>query len=305
MRIDSRRTGSSDAGRVRGALVAIVLPVVWAWAAAFASPFEADLPALGFVDSEGRTTRIPLAKLRETCAEAEVEVDDPYHERRMRYAALPLRCVLDVGFAEEGGAEGQRGKGLLLRARDGYTRPVAGRKLLEPGAWLAFGEPDLMGEVRGDSRFHPIDRRRVDPGPFYLIWSGPKQNDPHRYPWPYQLATIEVAPFEKAFPKTVPRGLAREDPGWRGYALFQRSCAACHSINGEGGKVGPDLNIPLSIVEYRPIAQIRGYIRDPQATRYTSMPPHPDFDESDLDALIAYFKAMSRRKDDPKTRGGP
>ena len=74
-------------------------------------------------------------------------------------------------------------------------------------------------------------------------------------------------------------------------------------MNAEGGKIGPDLNIPRSIVEYRPLDQIRSYIRDPSLTRYTSMPAHPGLSDSDLDALIAYFKAMSARKDDPRTRG--
>ena len=113
-----------------------------------------------------------------------------------------------------------------------------------------------------------------------------------------------MTPFAEAFPRTVPGGLDPSDRGWSGYALFQRSCASCHSINGEGGKVGPDLNVPRSIVEYRPLEQIRGYIRDPEATRYTSMPAHPNLSEADLDALIAYFSAMSQRKDDPRLRGG-
>ena len=259
---------------------------------------------LHFVGASGASRDLRLGTLRQACAEAEIEVDDPYHGRPMRYVTLPLRCVLDVGFEGAGGAEGQRSKGLLLRSRDGYTRPVSGQRLLESGAHLAFGEPGLMKTGEPHSRFSPLDRRQIDPGPFYLVWSGSGQNDPHVHPWPYQLTTIEVAAFEDAFPRTVPRGLDRSDAGWTGYALFQRSCASCHAINGEGGKVGPDLNVPRSIVDYRPITQIRAYIRNPQATRYTSMPAHPDLGESDLDALIAYFFAMSERKDDPKARGG-
>jgi mono/diheme cytochrome c family protein len=222
----------------------------------------------------------------------------------MRYSAMELGCVLDQGLQSAGGAEGQRAQGLLLRALDGYTRPVRGEDLLEPGAFLAFGEPELSRGADDPPRFTKIDRGEVDPGPFYLVWIGPTQNDPHVHPWPYQLSTIQVAPFSEAFPRTVPEGLDSADPGWTGYALFQRACASCHAINGEGGKVGPDLNVPRSIVEYRPIDQIRGYIRDPEATRYTSMPAHSSLSEADLDALIAYFSAMSERKDDPKLRGG-
>lgn len=259
---------------------------------------------LGFADGTGHVETLDLAALRRRCPEQVVEVDDPYHRRRMRYAALDLRCVLDAGFANAGGGDFLRDRGLLLHALDGYTRPVAGRELLAPGGHLAFGEPARLAAADGGARFTPIDRRRVDPAPFYLVWTGEGQSDPHSTPWPYQLSRIEVAPFERAFPRTVPRGLAEGDPGWQGYSLFQRACASCHAINGEGGRVGPDLNVPRSIVEYRPEAQIRAYVRDPSAFRYTSMPAHPDLDDSDLDALIAYFRAMSERKQDPGAEEG-
>ncbi len=267
---------------------------------------RSDTRALRFLSASGEEHAVTIEAMQAECGAREVEVDDPYHGRRMRYAALPLACVLELGFASSGGGEGQRDRGLLLRALDGYTRPVSGRDLLEVGAFLAFGEPDrLARRAAGEevSAFSRIDRRQVDPSPFYLVWVGSDQNDPHDRPWPYQLARIDVAPFEEAFPRTVPSGLAKSDPGWEGYGLFQTACASCHSINGQGGKVGPELNVPRSIVEYRPIAQIRGYIRNPAATRYTSMPAHPGFSDRELDALIAYFRAMSRRKQDPHAGG--
>jgi mono/diheme cytochrome c family protein len=280
---------------LRPVLVLIFFCAAGAWA-------DSD-PRLHFVDASGKTRSLTMASLREVCDEEQVDVADPYHKRRMSYVALPLGCVLDIGFESEGGAQGLRDRGLLLRALDGYTRPVSGQNLLEAGAFLAFGESALMKDGDAASRFTKIDRRGIDPGPFYLVWIGAAQNDPHVHPWPYQLSTIQIAPFSEAFPNTVPTGLEESDAGWAGYELFQRSCASCHAINGEGGKVGPDLNVPRSIVEYRPIEEIRSYIRNPQATRYTSMPAHPDLSEADLDALIAYFSAMSQRKNDPLRRG--
>ena len=58
--------------------------------------------------------------------------------------------------------------------------------------------------------------------------------------------------------------------------------------------------MPQSIVEYRPRAQIRAYIRDPREFRYGVMPAHRDLSEAQLDALIAYFEAMAQRKHDPE-----
>ncbi len=265
--------------------------------------------ALTFAERSQPDRTIPLEGLLAACGERTIEVDDPYHGRRMRYRALAFRCVLDQGFASRGGAASLAQESLLLRARDGYARPASGALVVDANAFLAFGEPGLEAGSAAQGRalpgFSPIDRRQVDPAPFYLVWTGAERGDPHELPWPYQLDTIEIAPFEEAFPHTAPHGLPESDPGWRGYALFQQACSACHAINGEGGKVGPDLNVPMSIVEYRPLEQIRAYVRDPQATRYTSMPAHPHFSRGDLDALIAYFEAMRTRKHDPRARVDP
>ena len=85
----------------------------------------------------------------------------------------------------------------------------------------------------------------------------------------------------------------------RGFELFRGECIRCHAVNREGGRVGPELNVPQSIVEYRDSEFLRAYIRDPLRFRYGAMPPHPGLDDGDLDDLIAYFRAMSTRKHDP------
>ena len=72
---------------------------------------------------------------------------------------------------------------------------------------------------------------------------------------------------------------------WRGFALFRAACITCHAINREGGRVGPDLNVPQSIVEYRPAAQIRAFIKDPHTFRYSTMPAHPRLTDADLERM--------------------
>ena len=106
-----------------------------------------------------------------------------------------------------------------MRALDGFTKPASGAKLAEPGGYLALsdadrGTPDAPG-------WEPIDRRQVDPGPFYLVWNRPHQNDIHHYPWPYQLATIEIAPFESEYPHTLPTSAPVGSPARAGFAIFR------------------------------------------------------------------------------------
>ena len=262
-------------------------------ALALAAP--AAEPTLRFTRA-GQEHVVAAGALRAACAEETVAVADPYYEKPKRFLAWPLRCVLAQGFGA--GAEALAGEEVLLRALDGYTRATTGAVLLEPGGYLAFADADRAASGQGG--FDPIDYRQADPAPFYMVWKGAGEHDVTRYPWPYQLAEIEVVRVEDRFPRAVPPGAPPGSPARRGFDVFQRNCLQCHAINGQGGRVGPELNIPQSIVEYRPEAQLRAFIRDPHTFRYTQMPANPQLSDADLDALLAYFHHMSAYKLDEK-----
>jgi mono/diheme cytochrome c family protein len=249
-------------------------------------------PALRFERPGVEAHSVTASELAAACAAETVEVEDPYYERAKRFRAWPLRCVLERGLGPLGADFAEQD--VLLRALDGYTRASDGFVLLEAGGYVAFADAD-----RPAGGFDPIDYRQADPAPFYVIWKGAGERDVVRYPWPYQLAEIAVVRVEDRFPHAVPPGAAPGSAAARGFSVFRRSCLQCHAINGDGGRVGPELNVPRSIVEYRPEAQLRAFIRDPGSFRYTQMPANPHLSDADLDALLAYFRHMSQHRFDP------
>ncbi len=215
---------------------------------------------------------------------------DPYYNREKTFRAVPLAAVVKKGF--EGADAGLAAQEFVLRARDGYTVPLRGNKVFEAGAYIAFADVDAPG-------WEPIGPQRANPGPFYVVWRGKDQQDLETHPRPWQLAAIEIARFEDLFPHTAPKGEPEGSGATRGFAIFKEQCVHCHAVNREGGRVGPELNVPKSIVEYRPVDQIKAYIKDPMTFRYGNMPAHPSLKDGDLDDLVSYFSAMKTRKNDP------
>lgn len=234
----------------------------------------------------------PLSELSMQCSPRVVTTHDPYYEKTKHFRALPLVKVLTLAFEET--PEQLRKHSFVLSALDGYAVPVSGQVLVQDNAYLAFDDVDVPG-------FAPIGPRKTSPAPAYLIWEGDFANlETHPRPW--QLATISIVQEETLYPHTVPAGEPKDGPAMLGFALFRERCIRCHAINREGGTLGPDLNVPQSIVQYRPEPQIRAYIKNPLTFRYGAMPAHPDLSETQLDQLIAYFRAMATRPHDPDAK---
>ena len=256
---------------------------------------------LHFVDTQAGRPALAFDKsalLGEGGAIEMIDGYDPYYRAQKRYWAVSLAPLLRRAFP---GVELETAE-LVLRAKDGYAVPIEGARLLDGTAYLALADADRLAI---GASWEPIGPRRSDPSPLYLVWKGADRVDLERYPRPWGLERIERARFEAIYPHTQPVGAAADSSAMYGFSIFKRDCIRCHAMNREGGRVGPELNVPQSIIEYRPVAQIRAYIRDPLRFRYGAMPAHPHLSELDLDGLIAYFALMQHHKFDPEARTSP
>jgi ubiquinol-cytochrome c reductase cytochrome b subunit len=72
-----------------------------------------------------------------------------------------------------------------------------------------------------------------------------------------------------------------------GAMVFQKnSCAACHSLNGVGGKIGPALN---GLAQRRNEAWVIQHFQEPQKmSKGTSMPPYK-FNATDMQNIVSYL----------------
>jgi mono/diheme cytochrome c family protein len=292
----SGRAGRRRVRRAIGATVVVILCEVSGPAAAGEASSAATLRFSLHAEPVATTD---IASLRRTIASRRVRVFEPYESREVVFDALPFDAVLDAVYARAWRDQEE----LLFTCRDGYQPTVPVRRVLDHKAWLAFDRVDEDGF--SILKLESGSRRRVDLSPVYLIWENlddPRMREEGDYGWPYQLVGVDVIRPRDRFPHTAPpRGASRA--AVEGYAAFRVHCSRCHTINGGGGAIGPELNYPVNPVEYWKGEWLRRWIDDPREIRpATRMPPfNPVLPERMrvIDNIIAYLEAMSTAKVDP------
>lgn len=252
--------------------------------------------SLAFLRHGTPTATRALASLRESHAPVTVRVIEPYESREVPFRAIPLRDVLDAVYSRSWRAEEE----LLFTCRDGYQPGVPVERLLAHDAFLAFERVDQPAfEIL---KHESGERRRVELGPFYLIWAN-LESEPLRaegdYGWPYQLVAIDLIRTRDRFPNMTPPAGALA-PVERGFRAFRMHCSRCHKINGDGGSIGQELVSPASPLDYRDPAWLHRWIDDPSRIVPTSRMPrlNPQLPERErtIDDVLAYLGAMVRAR---------
>jgi mono/diheme cytochrome c family protein len=249
-------------------------------------------PYLSFVQAGGTAKTLSLAQMKARLPMSELDFFDPEYGKQKRYRGFALARVLDLAFGP--GWQGHDYTEMIFSALDGYASVSTLEKLNEPGGFIVFEDRDKPG-------WEPVGRSQANPGPFYLVWTNPAQSTANEYPWPWQLAKLELVRFKDRYPEVYPRGVGSASSVYSGFLTFKGRCMRCHAMNQQGGKVGPDLNAPQSITEYRSPLMLKAFIRQPSQFRYTHMPDHADLTDADLNNLLDYFRHMAnQRKQSPR-----
>ncbi len=230
-----------------------------------------------------------LDALQQQLKVQQISLPDPSYQQQKHYRGFLLRDVWQQSGLPQPAPDDE----LLLTASDGYTPTVPARFILQSKAVLAFAEQGMA-----DFQFSPLTQGKttLSPAPFYLVWPDAGA-EAEQYPWPYQLVRIELIRFADRYSKTLPAADAA-DAAKRGFGHFKQHCLKCHSINLQGGELGPELNAPKNVTEYWRAADLRAFITEPQSYRYKSkMPPFgSQLSPAQIDEVLAYLQQMSRQK---------
>ncbi|HML96350.1 MAG TPA: c-type cytochrome [Thermodesulfobacteriota bacterium] len=245
-------------------------------------------PSIEFQISGKPLKAFKLSALKSKIEPRRIELYDIEYGKIKRYEGFALGDILGLGFGEN--LKSGEYTDVAFIALDGYNAVAALSDISKPGGYIVYADLD-------SGKWEPVGKQGIDPGPFYLVWTGKEETPENEYPWSWQIAAVNLMRFQDQYPLVFPKGAAADSPAYRGYGIFKARCVKCHSMNGQGGKVGPDLNAPKSIVEYRPAHMIKEFIKHPSQYRYTRMPDHPDLSESGLDNLLAYFHYMKEIRD--------
>jgi mono/diheme cytochrome c family protein len=242
---------------------------------------------------EGLTRRIPARR---------VDVFEPYERDEVAFNAIPLDQVLDAAY----GPSWREHEAILFTCRDGYQPMIPVRRVVEQRGYLAVARPGNVGFTI--LKYEEGTKKRIDLGPFYVIWENlddARMRSEGDYGWPYQIVQIDLVTFRSHFRDMAPPEGASPEVS-AGFEAFVVHCSKCHTINGHGGDIGPELNYPANPTEYMNDAWLRKWIDDPTSMRLAPrMPPlNPELPERAriVEEIVVYLETMALHKVEPPKR---
>lgn len=248
---------------------------------------------LTFKNKGNPVAKLSLDGIKKRVAPQAVKVFEPHEKKIREYVGFPMSALLTAVY----GDAWKRSEDILFTCLDGYQPTLPVKSFIDFAAHLVFERPDQAAF----KLFNVGQNEEVELGPFYLVWdnlAAPGLKSGGAYGWPYQVTTIDLVRFHDRFPNMiVPEA---PEPVKQGFVAFRRYCMNCHSINGDGGKKGIDLNFPQNVTERYTDDWLRKWIDNPRSLRpQTTMPAlNPDAPEREqkIESILTYLKFMAGHK---------
>lgn len=231
------------------------------------------------------TKTFSISELEKKLSVLTVTIDDPVYKAKKTFDGFKLEDVLALAGNLSGVDE------IIFAAKDGYSPTLALDKVKSKRGVIAFQEHGTKYKFANVRQGKAL----ISPTPFYLVWIDSVGKE---YPWSYQLVKIEFVSFEQRFPKLYPRGFKADSDVMKGFTHFKGLCLRCHSMNLEGGDLGPELNVPKNITEYWDRDVLHSFIKNPASFRARSKMPAFDgvLSSEQIDQVIEYLGAMKKNK---------
>lgn len=249
-------------------------------------------PTLRLSDHGKEIRALTRAKLLAIAPAETIRIHEPHEDAAIEFRGVPLKRFLDQAY----GPAWRKAEEVLFICADGYRDPIPVSRIAAHSAWLAF---ERVGSAAFRLTEKEPKRREIELGPWFLAWDtlkDPEMRALGKKGWPYQVVGIDLIEFADRFPKLSPPASASASAK-RGYAVFKARCVSCHALSGEGGKVGPELNAPVSVTTYFKDEWLKRWIANPSAVRAgTTMPaviPAGAGQGAEVDDVVAYLKAMA------------
>lgn len=231
--------------------------------------------------------------------------NNPYFEDKKQqkrvYEGFELKKLLTKVY----GNAWKKEEELLLTCLDGYQASIPTAEIKKHKGFLVFKEKAHANLVPFEKNDKGVP---VELGPFYLVWEtiqDKKAASNSWLNWTYQVNTFDLISFRERFPNMAPpKSASRKIKN--GFMNFRQHCMGCHMMNGEGGEVGPELNYPVSVLEYFRPGWVERYINNPQSIRFNSKMVVGTFiakkRKGTIKDIIAYMKMMVKHKRKPAAK---
>jgi mono/diheme cytochrome c family protein len=264
-----------------GKFLVAVAAIYWVSAgAAWAVSLEVVTP--------GHTAKLTLEQMRGRLKIYTIKIDDPVYKSAKAFDAFLLTDILAMAHVK-GQANFDE---IVFTAKDGYSPNTLFDNLAKHKAYLAYQEHGTKGHFGKVAQ----GKTMVSPAPFYLVWEGGVSLE-HEVPWPYQLVKIEVVELAKKYANAFPKNLSTASSEYKGFMLFKAECIRCHSVNLQGGDVGPELNVPKNITEYWKDDVLKSFIQKPSGFRLKSkMPDFANLSAEAIGDIVSYLSYMKGHK---------